>query len=593
MVALANSNNTNNKETAISCPQAVRPANALLEKNHSLSVTSSNRRNETCTISAQVNGIESVVVENSATIVCVQNVARHSSFNHHDYTSMKFAPEPRQERNVGIVAMEIYFPSQFVDQEELERYDNVSAGKYTVGLGQSRMAVPTEADDVNSICLSVVSSLLSKYNISPNEIGRLEVGTESIVDKSKSVKSTLMQLFAPATTDKEHSDDDFSEWNSEVVGIDCINACYGGTAALFNSICWMESEEWDGRYALVVAGDISVYARGPARPTGGVGAVAILLGPNGSIQFERGLAGHHMEHVYDFYKPHLASEYPEVDGKLSIECYLKALEITYQRWNAKFAQRYPMVGCGLEELDYVAFHSPYVKLVQKGAARLYWTTQKIEEVNNKAALCACKPLTPPMLDVPDGKVIFRPQTPVNKRTREPIHGSPRKLVRCEEWSRELERDMVQMSSTFYQKKVAPTLRCASQIGNMYTGSIFGSIISLLCSETCDDLVGKRIGVFSYGSGLAASFYSMRVVNDGYLRIREAIDLERRLLSRTIISPSLFEQILDKREKMYQSCNIKIPESVTQHYPEGSFYLAEIDEQCRRNYKQCSSFPINE
>ena len=32
-----------------------------------------------------------------------------------------------------------------------------------------------------------------------------------------------------------------------------------------------------------------------------------------------------MEHVYDFYKPDLSSEYPVVDGKLSIQCYLRAL----------------------------------------------------------------------------------------------------------------------------------------------------------------------------------------------------------------------------------------------------------------------------
>jgi hydroxymethylglutaryl-CoA synthase len=36
---------------------------------------------------------------------------------------------------------------------------------------------------------------MSKYDISYNQIGRLEVGTESAVDKSKSVKTVLMSLF--------------------------------------------------------------------------------------------------------------------------------------------------------------------------------------------------------------------------------------------------------------------------------------------------------------------------------------------------------------------------------------------------------------
>ena len=47
-----------------------------------------------------------------------------------------------------------------------------------------------------------------------------------------------------------------------------------------------------------------------------------------------GLRGTHMEHAYDFYKPDLLSEYPVVDGKLSIECYLNALDKCYSRYRS-------------------------------------------------------------------------------------------------------------------------------------------------------------------------------------------------------------------------------------------------------------------
>ena len=67
--------------------------------------------------------------------------------------------------------------------------------------------------------LTVVSSLLRKYNIDPRDIGRLEVGTETLLDKSKSVKSVLMQLFAPS--------------NINIEGVDTINACYSSTSALY------------------------------------------------------------------------------------------------------------------------------------------------------------------------------------------------------------------------------------------------------------------------------------------------------------------------------------------------------------------------
>lgn len=41
----------------------------------------------------------------------------------------------------------------------------------------------------------MVTSLLEKYKIPHQSIGRLEVGTETLLDKSKSVKTVLMQLF--------------------------------------------------------------------------------------------------------------------------------------------------------------------------------------------------------------------------------------------------------------------------------------------------------------------------------------------------------------------------------------------------------------
>lgn len=53
-----------------------------------------------------------------------------------------------------------------------------------------------------------------------------------------------------------------------------------------------------------------VYAEGPARPTGGAAAIAMLIGPNAPISLESKFRGSHMAHVYDFYKPDLASEYP-------------------------------------------------------------------------------------------------------------------------------------------------------------------------------------------------------------------------------------------------------------------------------------------
>jgi hydroxymethylglutaryl-CoA synthase len=73
--------------------------------------------------------------------------------------------------------------------------------------------------------------------------------------------------------------------------------------------------------------------------------------------------------VYDFYKPLMTSEYPSVDGKLSVSCYLRALDNCYQIYAKKF---YAKEGrhYSLNDADFYVFHAPYNKLVQKSFGRL-------------------------------------------------------------------------------------------------------------------------------------------------------------------------------------------------------------------------------
>ena len=47
-------------------------------------------------------------------------------------------------------------------QSELEIHDGVSGGKYTIGLGQTRMGFCTDREDINSLCLTVVNRLVLK-----------------------------------------------------------------------------------------------------------------------------------------------------------------------------------------------------------------------------------------------------------------------------------------------------------------------------------------------------------------------------------------------------------------------------------------------
>ncbi|XP_022164022.1 hydroxymethylglutaryl-CoA synthase 2-like [Myzus persicae] len=441
-------------------------------------------------------------------------------------------------KDVGIRAIHFVIPSLYVDQTDLEQYDQVSEGKYTVGLGQKQMGFCTDLEDVNSLCLTAVSQLIENNGISYSDIGRLEVGTETIIDKSKSVKTVLMKLFEPSG-------------NFQVEGIDTTNACYGGTAALFNALSWMESSAWDGRLAVVVAADIAIYAKGNARPTGGAGAVAMLIGPNASLVIERGLRGTYMNHAYDFFKPDLTSEYPVVDGKLSIECYLNALDQCYKSYLSKCDGGGANVD--LNGFDSFVFHTPYCKLVQKSLARLYLN----DFVNSDA-----KEKDYPGLG--QYKDVHLPST---------------------FFDRDIEKTFMERSKTVYEDKTKPSLLLASRVGNMYTASVYSGLVSYLVSLPPEHLPGKKIGVFSYGSGLASSMFSIRVVDNDLQSLignmKKGMD---RLEERKRLTPEQFTEVLDVRQKSLHQAPYTPVSNKDQLFP-GTWYLSSIDEMHRRYYER--------
>lgn len=269
----------------------------------------------------------------------------------------------RHPQDVGIIDIEFYGPREYIEQSELEIFDgHERPGKYTEGLGQTRMAICSDREDIHSISLTVVKRLFEKNDISPANVGFLMVGTETLLDKSKSTKSVLMQLFEESG-------------NMDVQGVDTTNACFGGTAALHHAVDWVNGADWDGRYAVVVCGDIAVYAKGVARPTGGAGAIAMLVGPNAPLVIDRGVRTHFMKHAYDFYKPDPRSEYPTVNGALSVNCYMEAVFKSYGTFRKKFAAANHVAerDVSVNDFDGLIFHAPYCKIVSKALARIVFS----------------------------------------------------------------------------------------------------------------------------------------------------------------------------------------------------------------------------
>ena len=309
--------------------------------------------------------------------------------------------------------------------------------------------------------------------------------------------------------------------NSNIEGVDTVNACYGGTNALFNAMNWVESSAWDGRDAIVCAGDIALYAKGNARPTGGAGCVAMLVGPDAPLVFEPGKRGTYMQHAYDFYKPDLTSEYPVVDGHFSVSCYTKALDACYKAYNQR-EQKLQNAGIvngvhepdggdrtPLDRFDHVLFHSPTCKLVAKSYGRLLYSDYRNS-----------------------------PDSPVFESVPKEIRDLSYEASLTD---KNVEKTFMGLSKKHFQARVQPSIQVPTMCGNMYCASVYGSLVALLSNVSSDQIKGKRIGVFSYGSGLASSLFSMKVVGD-ISEMAKKLELHSRLDGRRTVPPEIYDEV---------------------------------------------------
>lgn len=221
-----------------------------------------------------------------------------------------------------------------------------------------------------------------------------------------------------------------------------------------------------------------------------------------------------MTHAYDFYKPKLDSEYPEVDGPLSITSYISAVDASYAAFRQKHAKAKKVASLNgngeaspaafsLDDVDYPVFHSPYGKMVQKAHARLVWN----DFMEN--------PEHPKYASVPN---------------REAILAQPYKESLLD---KNLEKTFMAVAKPAFESSVELGMKCARRCGNMYTASLYGGLASLVSSVEPSEFLGKRISLFAYGSGIASSFFTIRVKGDTS-EIKKNLDLVNRLAAMKVV-----------------------------------------------------------
>jgi len=232
-----------------------------------------------------------------------------------------------------------------------------------------------------------------------------------------------------------------------------------------------------------------------------------------------------MANTYDFYKPNLSSEYPEVDGPVSVVTYVAALDAAYSSFREKTARAFkksahvnsinghvsPLNGhtndakptFSLEDVDYAIFHSPYGKQTVKGHARLLYND------------FLSSPSSPRFANIPSPESILSTSYTSSLTDKA------------------LEKTFITAAKPAFAKQVDPSMACSRRLGNMYTASLYGCLASLLSSVEPDQLKGKRVSLFAFGSGCASSFFTLRVKGDT-TEMKEKMDLLNRLASMKVV-----------------------------------------------------------
>ena len=177
-------------------------------------------------------------------------------------------------------------------------------------------------------------------------------------------------------------------------------------------------------------------------------------------------------------------------------------------------------------------------------------------------------------------------------------------------SREVIKGFEKISKEFYESYVAPSTFIPKSIGNCYTASIFMGLMSLIfkCGNDFENnLMGKTIQMFSYGSGTLASLYSLKVIKSNHsLKLLNKMvknnDITKRFKQRTKISCDTFTKIMNEKQIQFHNDNNDdkmvndfIPHCIIdkEYFYPNTFYLNKMDTKKQRfytnfEYKPCDN-----
>ncbi|MCS4593976.1 hydroxymethylglutaryl-CoA synthase [Brevibacterium sediminis] len=376
---------------------------------------------------------------------------------------------------IGIDDIELATSHHVVRLDDFAEANGTDPNKFHLGLGQDEFSFPAPDEDVVTMAAAAAASIIQRCGT--EGIRTMLFATESGIDQSKAAGMAVHSLL---------------DLPSQMRVVEVKEACYSATAALQAAVGIVTRSP--GQRVLVIASDVARYALdSPGEPTQGAGAVAMLVSADPKLLEIEPVSGLNSADVDDFWRPN-DSTTAIVDGALSVTAYLDALT---GAWTDLAAQGGP----AMAEIDRVLYHQPFTKMAKKAQVHLAGLTGEDldTEIVPGASGAGAAAVSP-------GPAAAHSAAATDSATT----GSADSSVATGP------RDTGLATSTLYNRR----------LGNSYTASLYAGLCSLLDHD--EDLAGKRIGLFSYGSGSVGEFFTARVV-PGYaqhshrLTVTEALD----------------------------------------------------------------------
>lgn len=426
----------------------------------------------------------------------------------------------------GIDDIAIYIPRLYIDAADFAAARGLDPVKLQKGLGVSQMAIVDANQDPAILAANACLKIMQRNKLSPEDIGRLYISTESSFDESKAMNSYVIGML-----EQVYGQGAFEHCG----GVETKFACVSGSYALYDNANWIRAGEAAGKYALVVVSDIAKYDMGSSgEMTQGAGAVVMLLNDEPRLlAFDPKVTSTSIKDEYDFYRP-FGKETPIVHGQYSNLLYMiqvrKALESYKKKVISTGLINIEPGETILDHMDYINMHLPYSNMGKKALA--YLVRHEWRQLPRWKKILQEIGIEEPIPKDPRGTI-------------ESVLGDEEFMTKDHEFTKLFTKTPEYQE--VYEAKLSSSLVASSMIGNLYTASLYLGFRSSLEFEFQKgvDLEEKRVGFGSYGSGSSAMVFS-GIVQSEYKEVVKNMNLETEIGARRRLTWDEYEKLHENK-----------------------------------------------